>query len=181
MKKIIAAFDGLKFSESTKSYAVHLAKQSSAHLVGVFFDDPAHTSYSIYDLVFEKGGLIGSAARKWNKKDSKTKAISVKNFELTCQKEGLAYTIHHDRSIPIRELLLESVYADLLIIDSRETFTIYPEKAPTGLIRDLLPHVQCPCWLHLMYLNLSTNWFCYMMESRLPYLPLKCLVISCRR
>jgi len=144
MKKIIAAFDGLKFSESTKSYAIHLAKQSGAHLVGVFLDDPSHTSYSIYDLASEKGGLIGSTAKKWDKKDSKTKAIAVKNFELACQKEGLAYTIHHDRSIPIRELLLESVYADLLVIDSRETFTANPEKVPTGLIRDLLPHVQCP-------------------------------------
>ena len=147
MKKIIAAFDGLRFSESTKSYAVLLAKQSSAHLVGVFLDDPGHTSYSVYDLAFEKGGLIGSTGKKWDKKDSKTKAIAVKNFELACQKEGLTYTIHHDRRVPIRELLLESLYADLLVIDSRETFTNYQEKVPTPLIRDLLPHVQCPVLL----------------------------------
>jgi len=144
MTKIIAAFDGLKFSDSTKAYAIQLAKQSSAHLVGVFLDDPSHTSYSIYDLAIEKGSLIGSTRKKWNKKDSKTKAIAVKNFELACQNEGLAFTLHHDRCIPIQELLLESVYADLLIIDSRETFTNYPEKVPTGLIRDLLPNVQCP-------------------------------------
>ena len=84
MKKILAAFDGLKFSESTKSYAVQLAKQSSAHLVGVFLDDPSHTSYGIYDLAFEKGGLIGSTGKKWDKKDLKTRAIAVKNFEMAC-------------------------------------------------------------------------------------------------
>ena len=51
MKKIIAAIDSLKFSESTRDYAVQLAKQNGAHLVGVFLDD--HTSYKIYDLIKE--------------------------------------------------------------------------------------------------------------------------------
>lgn len=144
MKKFIAAFDGLKFSESTKSYAVQLAKENGAHLIGVFLDDPGYASYRIYDLAMEKGSVIGSTKKKWDKKDSKTRAIAVKSFEMACQKEGLAYTIHHDRNVAIRELLLESVYADLLIIDSRETLTNYPEKVPTSLIRDLLSHVQCP-------------------------------------
>jgi len=34
MKKIIAAFDGLKYSEATKDYAIHLAKQTNTPLVG---------------------------------------------------------------------------------------------------------------------------------------------------
>ena len=37
MKKIIAAFDGLKFSKSTRDYAIQIAKENNAHLVGVFF------------------------------------------------------------------------------------------------------------------------------------------------
>jgi hypothetical protein len=44
MKKIIAALDGLKFSGSTRDYAIQLARQNNAHLVGVFLDD--HTSFS---------------------------------------------------------------------------------------------------------------------------------------
>lgn len=142
MKKIIAAFDGLKFSVSTRDYAVQLAKQSSAHLAGVFLDD--RTSYKIYDLIHEKGGLIGAAKKKFDKKDTKARAVAVKSFETACQGAGLNYAIHHDRSIAIQELLLESIYADLLVIDSRETATNYPEKVPTEFIRDLLSNVQCP-------------------------------------
>ena len=37
MKKFVAAFDGLNFSESTLEYAVEIAKGAKAHLVGVFF------------------------------------------------------------------------------------------------------------------------------------------------
>lgn len=142
MKKIIAAIDSLKFSESTRDYAVQLAKQNGAHLVGVFLDD--HTSYKIYDLIHEKGGLTGSAKKKLDKKDTKSRAVAVKSFETACQKAGLNYTIHHDRRIAIQELLLESIYADLLVIDSRETATNYPEKVPTEFIRYLLSNVQSP-------------------------------------
>ncbi len=142
MKKIIAAFDGLKFSESTRDYAVQLAKQNDAHLVGVFLND--HAGYKIYDLIYEKGGLVGTAKKKLDKKDTKARAVAVKSFETACQKTGLEYTIHHDRNIAIQELLIESIYADLIVIDSRETLTNYPEKVPTEFIRDLLSHVQCP-------------------------------------
>ena len=55
MKKFIVAFDGLKFSESARDYAIQFAKQSSAHLVGIFLDDGLRHSYKIYDLVTDDG------------------------------------------------------------------------------------------------------------------------------
>jgi hypothetical protein len=51
MKKIIVAFDGLKFSESTRDHAIEPAKQSSAYLVGVFLEDLSYHSYSAYDVI----------------------------------------------------------------------------------------------------------------------------------
>jgi nucleotide-binding universal stress UspA family protein len=44
----------------------------------------------------------------------------------------------------MQELLHESIYADLLIINSGETLTHYQENAPTRFIRELLAEVQCP-------------------------------------
>jgi nucleotide-binding universal stress UspA family protein len=144
MKKIIAAIDGLKYSKSTRDYAIELAKMNNAHLVGVFLDDFSYTSYKIYDLISEKGGLIGAARKKFDKKDAKIRAIARDNFEAACQKAGLEYTVHRDRSIAIQELLHESIYADLIIIDVRETLTHYTEKVPTDFVRDLLTQAQCP-------------------------------------
>lgn len=144
MKKIIAALDGLKFSESTKDYAIQLAKQSSAHLVGVFLDDPAYHSYKIYELVKAEGGFSEAKQKRLEEKDTKTRETAVKKFKDACQNAGLAYTVHHDRNIAIQRLLHESIYADLLVIDSSETLTPYHEKIPTGFVRDLLTNVQCP-------------------------------------
>lgn len=144
MKKIIAAFDGLKFSAGTRDYAIQLAKQSSAHLVGIFLDDFTYHSYKIYDLIKEEGGIFESKRKRLEKKDAKTRAIAVNSFENACRKAGLEFTLHRDRSIAIQELLHESIYADLLLIDSSETLTHYPENIPTRFIRDLLTDVQCP-------------------------------------
>src|SRR6476619_7362681 len=120
MKKIIAAFDGLKYSESTKDYAIYIAKQTKNHLVGVFMDDPVRTSYNIYELIV-KEGASGDQLKKHQAKDKITRAAAAKKFETACKKSGLEYTVHHNRNVAIQELKHESIYADLLIINSKET------------------------------------------------------------
>ena len=57
MKKILAAIDGLKYSESTEEYAVYIAKKMNAHLVGVFLDDFTRHSKGIYELISSEGGM----------------------------------------------------------------------------------------------------------------------------
>lgn len=146
MKKIIAAFDGLKYSESTRDYAIYLAKQTNTHLVGVFMDDRIYNSYKVYELMV-KNEKSGDNMKKLEAKDKATRDAAAQNFEKTCQKESLEYTVHHDHNIAINELKHESIYADLLIIDSKETLTHYTEKLPTRFIRDLLNDAQCPVLL----------------------------------
>jgi len=143
MKKIIAAIDGLKYSDSTATYAIHLAKHMNAHLVGIFLDDFTYTSYKIYDLV-EENMTIEDTKLRWDEKDRETRNESAARFENNCQEAGLHYSIHHDRSIAMQELLHESIYADLLIVNSGETLTHYEENAPTRFIRGLLSEAQCP-------------------------------------
>ncbi len=143
MKKIIAAFDGLKFSASTRDYAIDIAKQTNTHLVGVFMDDPSYSSYKIYELI-AKEGVSANTLNKLEAKDQLTRDAAAKNFEKACQKVGLEYNIHHDRKIAIQALKHESIYCDLLIIDTGETLTHYKEKLPTRFIRDLLSDTQCP-------------------------------------
>src|SRR4030095_6169528 len=143
MKKFIVAFDGLKFSESVRDYAVTLARQSGAHLVGVFLDDFTLHSYKIYDLI-TKDGYSEGRQRQLEEKDRLKRNLAAESFETACQEAGLNYSVHHDRNVAIQELLHESIYADLLLIDNRETLTSYPEKIPTEFIRDLLTQADCP-------------------------------------
>jgi nucleotide-binding universal stress UspA family protein len=144
MKKFIVAFDGLKFSESTLGYAIYLAKHSDAHLVGVFLEDFTRHSYSIADITRYEGEEFEWHMRELNGKDIEERNESVEKFEHACQDAGVNYSVHRDRNVAIQELLHESIYADLLVINGSETMTRYDEQLPTRFIRELLSDVQCP-------------------------------------
>ena len=146
MKKIIAAIDGLKRSEGTQHYAIETARQTGSFLAGVFLEDFTYTSYKIYDLI-TKEGVTEKELRQFSEKDKSTRDAAVAVFEDACRRAGVSYSIHHDKNIALQELLHESVYADLLVIDSRETFSHYDDRMPTRFIRDMLPEVQCPVLL----------------------------------
>ncbi|MES1213933.1 MAG: universal stress protein [Bacteroidota bacterium] len=143
MKKIIVAFDSLKFSETAMNYAIHYAKLINAHLVGVFLDDSAYTSYKIYDLVTTEGSSV-KKMHEYDEQDKATRARSATTFENACRIAGLNHSIHHDRNVAIQELLHESIYADLVIISRKETLTHYEEDIPTTFVREFLTDVQCP-------------------------------------
>lgn len=144
MKKIIAVIDGLKYSQSTTDYAISIAMQTGSHLVGVFLDDYTYHSYKVYDLVTDRNYVDETLVKKLDKNDESARREAAGKFEQACQVAGLNYAVHHDRNIAIHELLHESIFADLIIIDNKETFTHYEEKIPTRFVRDLLSEVQCP-------------------------------------
>jgi nucleotide-binding universal stress UspA family protein len=143
MKKIIAAFDGLKYSDSTQSYAIDIAKHSRAHLVGIFLNDFTYTSYKIYNLIVNDG-VSQSKLKQYEAKDKAKRDVAASKFEKACQKAKLEYSVHNDKNIAIQEIKHESIYADLLIVNVSETLTHYTEKLPTQFIRDLLTDAQCP-------------------------------------
>lgn len=143
MKKIIAAFDGLKFSESTRQYAFDIARNTEALLVGVFLDDFTYHSYKLTDMVGEEG-VSAEKVKFLIGKDADTRKESVARFEESCEREEINHIVHHDRSIALQELIKETIYCDLLIIGAEETLTQHKEELPTRFIRDVLEDVQCP-------------------------------------
>lgn len=144
MKKFIAAFDGLNFSESTMEYAIELAKTANAHLVGVFLDDFIRRSYGVAEIVNYEGSDLDKHLHELNDQDKEARAESVEVFEKACQGAGLNYSVHRDKNVALQELLHESIYADLLVIDGSETLSRISAEPPTRFIRELLNDVQCP-------------------------------------
>ncbi len=142
-KKILAVFDGYKFSTSTLQYAIQLAKQSDAYLIGVFLDEFIYRSYSAYDVMNTYKDPI-ELLKKMDAKDKEKRDQAVIQFEKACGKAGVHHGIHRDKNIAMQELKQESIFADLIIINENETFNRFTEKPPTRFIRDLLTDVQCP-------------------------------------
>ena len=142
MKKIIAAFDGLKYSESTAAYAIEMAKKYNGKIFGIFLEDFTYHSYSIADLGREDFPELRAA--HLNTIDVEMRENAIKHFTKQCEEEGLTYSIHRDRNIALRELLHESRFADMIVIQNNETLTHYSETAPSNFISDLLDKSECP-------------------------------------
>lgn len=143
MKKIIAAFDGLKYSSSTQDYAIEISNITKSHLFGIFLDDSTRTSYTIYDLL-GKEGVSENKLKKLIGNDDETRKKSVELFKQACQDAQLNFSIQHDKNIAYKEIIHESLYSDLLILNSKETFTNYEEKTPSRFIKNILEDIQCP-------------------------------------
>lgn len=146
MKKIIAAFDGLKYSSANSEFSARLAQLSKSHLVGVFLEDLAYTSYNVYQLLIKKN-VPEKKLRHYQQLDQNTRDKAIEAFSKECNNLKIEYSIHKNHQPALRELLHETVFSDLLIIDKHETFTHYKEEAPTRFIRDLLAESQCPVLL----------------------------------
>src|SRR3974390_1765969 len=113
MKKIIAALDGLKYSRNTTDYAINLAQESGAHLVGIFLDDVTYHSYKIFELVHDEG-VYEEEIEALESGDEASRLQAASEFENACIQAGISYSVHHDRNLAIQELLHESLFADLL-------------------------------------------------------------------
>jgi hypothetical protein len=146
MNKLIAAFDGLKYSTCTRDLSIALAQKNKMHLVGVFLDDDTYKSYKIYELI-SREGVSEKRLKELELQDKEKRKQSADDFDAHCKKAGLPHSVHHDHKVAIHQLKHESIYADLLLVDSRETFTHYEESKPTRFIRELLGEAQCPVLL----------------------------------
>jgi nucleotide-binding universal stress UspA family protein len=143
MKKIITAFDGLKYSGATAEYAIHLAKQSHAHLVGIFLDDMIYHSYRFTDVIVGDE-VSDKKLKELDEKDKTTRKQSIHLFKAACEHAGIEFSIHHDRNVAVKDLLHESIYADMLVIGKKENFAMYLNKFPSEFLQEVLADIQCP-------------------------------------
>ena len=143
MKKFIAVFDGFKMSESALEYAIQLSKLANAHLVGVFIEDFLYHSYNIYH-VLETSEKAKELIKELNKEDQKKRDEVALKFQKACEKANLNFSIHRDKGLALQELLHESIFADLIIINEHDDFKRNSGESPTPFMKEFLRDVQCP-------------------------------------
>ena len=143
MKKLSAAFDGLKFSEATMKYAVRLAADNNALLTGIFLESFLYHSFHLFDMVGSQG-VSKVKLKHLLEKDKETRLNAAAIFKEHCKKLEVDYMVHHDHVFALDDLVKESIYSDLLIIGAHETVSNIIEEPPTTFICNLLAETQCP-------------------------------------
>jgi hypothetical protein len=144
MKKIIAAFDGLRFSDSTLEYSIYLAKQYDAHIVGVFLRESTRIGYAVYATMVTESTSGKTIFDEIELADRTATEKAITEFEAGCRQAKINFSVHRDKKNALEELLHETIFADLLVIDAWETFSYLETNMPGWFIKNVLHHVHCP-------------------------------------
>jgi len=146
MEKVLLAIDGVRLDAQALSYACYIARLTKSRLVGVFLENfveeqrqafkaPSNMAYSDWPIEVETEGHR-------HKVELIEQNISI--FKNRCCEEGVRCGVHRDRGVPDEELIRESRYADLLIIDSATSFKRKFEGSPSDFARHVMRQAECP-------------------------------------
>lgn len=133
------AIDASQINMNTVDFACYIAKLTHSKLTGVFLDNgeksPAPVAQSVPGR--HEGMLPG-----------KEKVRSFDNnldiFKNACANRQTNCSLHHNQGVPVAEIIKESRFADLLIVDPEMSFRGKKESVPTAFIKEVLTKSECP-------------------------------------
>ncbi len=143
MKKILAIFDGTKYSPSTTHYAIEMASNQQAMLVGVFISDMRFGNFT-YSYAWDQPFVDFAAVETSQQADMEKIKLNISLFNRACDEKGVHHKVHLDKGVPVQEVIRESVFADMLIIDTQTSFFSLAESMPGTFLKDILADAYCP-------------------------------------
>ncbi len=143
MNKILTAFDGTRYSEGASKYAIEIAKATNSLLVGVFIQDMRYLNFT-YSYAWDQPFVDFNSIESTQQEDREKVNLNIKLFHRACDEKGVHHKVHLDKGVPLNELLKESVFADMIIIDSHTSFFSLGQGGFSPFLKDLLVDSHCP-------------------------------------
>lgn len=146
MEKIILAIDAINPDTSALEFACYVARLTKSKLTGIFLENLVADERPILTKAY------GSAYVDWRIDETdpeyqyKAQLIekNISLFKQACESRSVNCVIHRDRNVPAREIISESRYADLVIVDAATSFNKRFEGTPTEFVKDILKDAECP-------------------------------------
>jgi nucleotide-binding universal stress UspA family protein len=141
MEKILLAMDGYEQNTYAIDFACYLAKLTHSRLTGVFLEGNQERGETDIDLQEEAepiGGLAGRAVAT----DPVLRCVQL--FREACLCREVVAKVHRDRGVPVADILLESRFSDLIVVDPETSFHNLDKEFPGRFIRDVLLTAECP-------------------------------------
>ncbi|HVU58501.1 MAG TPA: universal stress protein, partial [Puia sp.] len=144
MEKILLAMDAMHINTQTIEFSCYLARMTGSRLTGVFMEDLlSEPAFGAYQQVaqMQAGGITDTET-------ASTKAgitdANIQLFRHACETRGVVPNIHRDRGIPLDEVIQESRFADLVVVDAETSFTRKRRSLPGKFVKDVLQEAECP-------------------------------------
>ena len=139
MEKILVAVNADQINRHVLDFACFIANLTHSKLTGIFLKNieaPAVLEEESLHIPRDEFIDAVSGVRVWDD--------NIRLFKETCENRGANCTIHLDRGVPVADIIKESRFADLLIVDPEMSFRGKKEAVPTGFIKGVLAKSECP-------------------------------------
>lgn len=146
MEKIIVAVDAARVSRSVVDFACYLSNLTQSRLTGIFLEfkegEEMAVVKNVHGLPYMET-IIGGDFPENKAKD----ALCQRNiilFEEACKARGVHTCVHCDEGVPLAEVIAESRFADLLVVDPEMSFGDKGGSLLTGFVQEVLAKSECP-------------------------------------
>ncbi len=148
MEKIILAVDALNPNQQAFDFACFLGRLTHSKITGIFLENLLEESRPVLkDL---QGRTImyrddDEAAEYLSNKARIEENIA--SFKNGCINGEVCFSVHRALGRPDTELIEESRFADLLVIDAEISFGKGFESNPTRFVKEVLQRAECPVFI----------------------------------
>jgi hypothetical protein len=162
MEKILVIIDPLKTNRNLLDFALYVAQLTRSAITGLFIER------AVSDRLMEKdlhGFPISFTENETVKNRLAIKAEIeeiLSEFERKCVDRWIPFVVHRDYGVPIDDVVAESRFADLMLIDAGIEPEEKSERTPTAFVREILRKSECAVILAPVHrVDIHEIIFCY--------------------
>jgi hypothetical protein len=158
MEKILLAMEGNQQHTYAVDFACYLAKLTGSRLIGAFLEGdtegrgtrPALREPITVEEYMTEGKVEDPMDRE------------VRRFREACVCRDVPARVHRDKGLPLTEILLESRFSDLVVLDPETSAGEIDKQFPGRFVREVLVSAECPVMIApYSFSALDTVYFAY--------------------
>ncbi len=141
MEKLLLAQDAQCLKINAIDFACYVARLTRSRLTGVFLEDVQS------DRMVAVNQVLTTETASGYRQQADPKLIAeenIRHFREACVCRGVTSKVHRDRGVPTTEVLEESRFADLIVVDPEISFTPGNESLPGNFVNNVLLRTECP-------------------------------------
>jgi len=147
MEKILLAVDAINPDTQALDFACYLGALTRSKVTGVFLGNLEDDERLVFqDAVYDSGhsSLKSDKGSKDYLKKNEILKKNIAGFNDACDRRSARHSVHIAGGDPAKEIIRESRYADILVVDADTSFRKKFEGTPSTFVKDVLSDVECP-------------------------------------
>jgi len=146
MQNILLVLDGTEPNSNATDFACFIASLTHSNLHAIFIQNIKGEDQPALKNLFALPYVETITARDFpeNKQHEDARTELEKIFTTTCMNRGINQRISYNRKAEVREVLTESRFADLIILDPQTSFSKSDDGTPSGFVKEILTGAECP-------------------------------------